>query len=197
MKITKILVLSRKNINISYPNKRLWIMDHVVLNWLLISRGRNHCHWTYSFGVTQLRNWYFWRLECLLPYFSVGSCASHGGIEKVPSNGSSVRDGVFHPVRSESVKVQVNKLLSFKHWKVPWPRELVVNSQTTNNLEYVVNFMRCWPIFKVPRGPIINNNIYTDVSYRDFSDWSGFGIIKQNREGPTRSFSGGIQFIIL
>ena len=156
MKITKILVLSRKNINISYPNNRLWIMDHVVLNWLLISRRRNHCHWTYSFGVTQLRNWYFWRLECLLPYFSVGSCASHGGIEQVPSNGSSVRDGVFHPVRSESVKVQVNKLLSFKN--------------TERCLDHVSLL---------------------------FSDWSGFGIIKHNREGPTRSFSGGIQFIIL
>ena len=117
MKITKILVLSRKNINISYANKRLWIMDHVVLNWLLISRRRNHCHWTYSFGVTQLRNWYFWRLECLLPYFSVGSCASHGGIEQVPSNGSSVRDGVFHPVRSERLRFRLTNCSLLKTLK--------------------------------------------------------------------------------
>ena len=77
---------------------------------------------------------------------------------------------------------------------------------TTNNLEYVVNFMRWWPILKLLRGPIINNNNKNDVKIGIFSYWSGFGIIKKNRENPSRSgcrscssfhlFSGGIQIIL-
>ena len=55
MKSTKILV-HPKNITIS-----------VVLNWLLVSKRRNHCHWTHL-GVVQLRNWDSWGIEWVWPF---------------------------------------------------------------------------------------------------------------------------------